>query len=414
MGVGCKTAGNPRLTALILPRSGLDELLRGWVGDGDLLRAIATSRTDDHIWSERDIRQRGQRIALAQLADDLQRLPHSEREWADALPAATRSTQKISMAPSAGIRWPETVRRHGWPPTAYVHRHRPRVADETALTVLAWLSLRLDEYSDACKSSPILRERIARPISVMHRAVACLDDPNPVQPDRADLRSLRSSGQPWQVLSRIAELIARVDIDPAFVAFEFLYPEPDLAPRLFHLNAFGEILRTLRRSGFRCTWRSPIGGVQGGPRLHCVDTYGMETDLWFEAAGLRKHYKLDVGAYADATRSISGVGGPIGADIALVSRARNAALLLECKWSSDPLYVARNGFHQATSYALDARDGLAERVWSFVVGPAEIIPEPNLTTRLQSHSIVLGSVSCGHVPTLLNAFNSLNPLELSR
>ena len=414
MGLGGPATGNPRLTELVLPSSGLDELLQGWIGDGDLDRAVAASRTDEHSWNERDIRHRGQRIALAQLADDLQLLPKSEREWADALPAASQSTKKVSAVPSGGTRWSETVRRHGWPPAAYAQRHRRRITDETALTALAWLSLRLDEYGHACESSPALLEQIEAPISVMHRAVARLEDPNPIKPDRSDLRSLRSSGQPWPVVSRIAELVARVDHDAAFVAFELLYPEPDLASRLFHLNAFGEVLRTLRGSGFRCTWRSPIGGARAGPRLQCVDTYGLVLDLWFEAAGSRKHYVVKDGAYACATRSISGVGGPIGADIALVSEARNAVLLLECKWSADPSYVGRDGFHQAASYALDARNGLAERVWSFIVGPAELIPEPNVTAQLESHfSIILGSVSCDHVPALLSAFGSLNPQALS-
>ena len=148
---------------------------------------------------------------------------------------------------------------------AYAQRHRRRITDETALTALAWLSLRLDEYVHSCESSPALLEQIEAPISVMHRAVARLEDPNPIEPDRSDLRSLRSSGQPWPVVSRIAELVARVDHDAAFVAFELLYPEPDLASRLFHLNAFGEVLRTLRGSGFRCTWRSPIGGARDRP-----------------------------------------------------------------------------------------------------------------------------------------------------
>lgn len=413
MGLGGGAEGDPRLIDPVLPRSGLDELTRGWIGDGDLFRAVAASRTDEHSWSESDVRHRGQRNALAELADDLVRLPKSEREWADALPAESRVAKTVSMVPSGGIRWSETARRHGWPPSAFALRHRSRVTDETALTALAWLAMRLDEFGRACRSSPTLLRRIGPPISAMVRAVAHLEEPNPVQPDRTDLRSLRSSGQPWSVVSRIAALVARVDHDPAFVAFELLYPEPDFASRLFHLNIFGEVLRALRGAGFRCMWRSPIGGARSGPRLQCVDTHGLIFDLWFEAAGSRKHYALEDGAYARATRSISGAGGPIGADIALVCEARKAVLLLECKWSSDPSYVARDGFHQAASYALDARDGLAESVWSFVVGPAEIIPEPNVPTRLEGRSIILGSVSCDHVPALVTAFGSLSPLAMS-
>jgi len=401
------------MTSPVLPRTGLDELLQGWTGDGELVNALAVSRADDRDWTSRDIRQRGQRVALGRLSDMLIELPQSQSEWWDALPPASQGFKNVSRMPSGSVRWSETFRRHRWPPEAFVSRHRRRMTDETAVTVLTWLSERLTDYKTACQSSPSLAHRVFPSIDAMCRAVADLENPTPICPDRADLYSLRSSGKPWPLVARIADVVASVDRDPEFLAYEFLYPEPELGYRLFHLNVFGEILRAIRQAGFRRTWLSPVGGTRSGPRLRCVDPVGISWDLWFEASAARRYYGLHAGPYSDATNSIEGSGGPIGADVALVSCNHHAALLLECKWSDKPTYVARDGFHQAVSYAVDARDGLAETVWSFVVGPEEFIQMPNLARQLENRwSVVLGSVSCGHVSALLEAFRRLDPMIL--
>ena len=83
----------------------------------------------------------------------------------------------------------------------------------------------------------------------------------------------------------------------------------------------------------------------------------------------------------------------------------NRALVIECKWSSDPSYVGRDGYHQASSYALDTLNGLAHEVWSFIVGPQEIVPVANIATEQRdSMGVVLGSISAPSLHSVLTGF----------
>lgn len=50
------------------------------------------------------------------------------------------------------------------------------------------------------------------------------------------------------------------------------------------------------------------------------------------------------------------------------------ALSFECKWSADGQYVGRHRYLQASSYLVEARSGLAHDVWSYVIGPKEVVP----------------------------------------
>lgn len=381
------------MTELVLPRSGLNELLRGWTGDGKLINALAAV-ADDNSWTASDIRRRARIVALAQMGPDIQQLPTTVKQWGDILPQMSRFERLVSGSVRGGVRWAETARRFGWPPTEYVTRNQRRVPDELALTTLAWISQELNTFlEDAGLAAPALRQSQSAQAAALATAVSELGGVAPIRPDRTDLLSLRASGAPWPVVTRIASAIHRCNTNPSHLAYELLAPDPLMQSRLFHLCVFGELLRTLRLRQMRISWRSPIGGMRPGPRAVARDESGTTWDIWFEAAGARSHYLLPRAAYSDAVSGISGAGFPIGVDVALVSPTR-AALLLECKWSSNISYVARDGFHQAVSYAFDARHGMAEQVWSFIVGPEEIVPTTSVSEAfLEASDVVVGSTA---------------------
>lgn len=75
---------------------------------------------------------------------------------------------------------------------------------------------------------------------------------------------------------------------------------------------------------------------------------------------------------------------------------------MECKWSTDPGYVGRYGYHQAASYALEARAGLAPDVWSFIVGPDELVSANSVSDSLRtSTGVVLGATSPMRLPDVI-------------
>jgi hypothetical protein len=403
---------------LLVPREGLEELFRNWSGDGDIYLAVATAGGTDEIeWTDADVRARAQRILLGKLQPQLLRLPATVAEWEQVIPVVSLSDHLVSTSPRGRVDWGTTARRFGWPPSAFDHRRRYRVQDETALTTLAWMAGQLsDTLRTATDTSPRLVAEAFAPIACLTAAATLLlGNTFPRQPDRSDLLSLESSGYPWPTVAAIAALMVRARNDPAFLAYELLEPDPEAASRLFQLSVFGKVVATLRTCGYQLRWRSPIGGSRPGPRLMATSADGRTLDLWFEAAGIRSHYRFGGGSYPDVVRSIKAaarygderkVGRPVGADVALIEPGLRV-LLLECKWSESATYVGRAGFHQASSYALDARNGPAERVWSFVVGPEEVVPEKNVSNDFTGYwGITLGSVATPDLTHLVTDFLS--------
>lgn len=173
------------------------------------------------------------------------------------------------------------------------------------------------------------------------------------------------------------------------------------------------MIRSLRNHGFLLSWRRPLSGSRPGAQIEAIAPSGAHYDLWFEAGAARSAYGRPKAAYHDAVRVIEGVGGPIGVDIMLIQPDQRA-LLMECKWSTSAQYVGRYGFHQASSYALDALGGLAPNVWSFIVGPIDIVPETSVSTGLRDElQVVLGSTAPQMIGDVVAAFLADEPTDLS-
>lgn len=76
--------------------------------------------------------------------------------------------------------------------------------------------------------------------------------------------------------------------------------------------------------------------------------------------------------------------------------------MFECKWSVDGTYVGRDGYHQASSYLVEARAGIATDAWSYVIGPAEVVSARSETELAwPGGAAVLGAVNIDHVAQLV-------------
>jgi hypothetical protein len=407
------SATDPRLTRSI-PREGIEEVSRGWSGEGSVYEALASVASSDAVqWSASDIRRRARRVLLGLLDPLIAAWPSSSLAWEEHLPSTSRAEKRVSRIPSGSVNWRETHRTSGWPPREYSLRTRRRATDEVALGTLVWVSNRIRNVAaDARPLAPATAVRVEGKLDAVDGALAGHSSRELPRPGRLDLLSLRTSGHPWTSVGAAAEMLAKTEQDPEFVAFEMLAPDPDTQWRLFHLAAFGMVIRSLRSHRFQVTWRRPLSGTRPGPQVEAVDPSGSSYDLWFEAGAARSAYGLPKGAYTEAVRAIQGVGSPIGVDVMLLDKG-SRALLFECKWSTDSQYVGRDGFHQSASYALDALDGLAAEVWSFVVGPHDVVPETSVADGSHKNlGVVLGSTSPMLVEDVVSAFLAGRPTDL--
>lgn len=402
-----QTTARPSELTLAIPRAGLTELFRVWTGDGPLLDALAACPSDDEAeWHPADVRRRSRRILLGLLAEDLLALPRTPGEWLEYLPAVSASQSGTHSSPAGGIRWVDTVRRRGWPPTAYVSRRRSRSMDTLPLSVLKWVSRRLDDVmADVVALSPEIQTRLGASVAALRQATSQIPSGDVGKPpDRSDLLALGHSGFPWRTIANIARLVSRAERDPEFLAFSLLEPDPDLESRLFHVSVLGYVVAALRVNGCRIVWKTPLGTSGGSPHVEVESSRGLQWDLWFDSGKSRAHYAAPRSTYSSAVTSIVGTGQAMRPDLLLIDFP-NRALIFECKWSPDPSYVGRDGYHQASSYALDTLNGLADEVWSFIVGPQEIIPVANIATEQRdSIGVVLGSVSAPSLHSVVTGF----------
>lgn len=404
MGLGDLAAQRAQLSTPELPRRGLDELLRGWTSDGQVYEALsAVSPADTSVeWSVRDIERRAARVLLERMAEDIQRLPAHAAGWLPYIPVTTTSSREISPRPLRPTNWSATARRFGWPPSAFIGHPRSRVRDETVLQVLVWTTQRLVSLlRDVLPVAKLLARRVESHIAAMSEVVNReLGDVDAERPDRLDIRSLAGSGQPWSTLAAVTEALIRAETDLGFLAYEIIEPIPDLEWRLFHLSVLGEVLGALRRLGGRVRWTAPLSASQStGPQF--LVSIGQDVwDLWFEASGAAKWYGVE-SPYRLATSAVNVTQRTIGADV-MLCRPGSKTLMFECKWSIDGTYVGRDGYHQASSYLVEARAGIATDAWSYVIGPAEVVPSHSETELAwPGGTAVLGSANIGHIAQLV-------------
>lgn len=401
--MGELAAQRPQLTPLILPRRGLDELLRGWTSDGQVFEALGAIGGDEFEldWSAADVRRRAHRVLLERLTEHLWRLPASASMWREHLPVTVTATRVVAERPVRPVDWAATARRSGWPPSSFIGNPRSKVRDETALQALAWTSRKLSEVRrDAVGAAPVLvasvDAQLAALAEILDRDLAGI---TAVRPDRLDIRSLASSGTPWTSLAAVTDQLVAAERDVEFLAFQIIQPSADLEWRLFHLSVLGEVLATLRALGGRVRWAAPLSrSSTSGPQFQI--RFGRELwDLWFEASSAPNHYGWP-SPYVQATAGVPGSPQSIGADVMLCLPG-SRVLTLECKWSADRSYVGRDGYHQASSYLVEARSGIAADAWSYTVGPDEVVVRPTATRLSWPGGVAeVGVCPFGHIPTL--------------
>lgn len=392
---------------------GVEEILSGWSGQGSLFAALAAVDGEEFVdreWSELDVRARAGRILIEHVCPHLQLWPKSGEQWRPHLPVSSRTVVEVSASPRGRVNWTDTVRQFGWPARSFVTQRRHREVSDVTIATLAWTVETLEGFLYPATLPERLYEKIATPLAAAKEALALTSVPESLpRPDRLDLGAFLSSGRPWSYVEPVTAMLLRAEIEPAWLADQLLAPDPDLRWRLFHLSALGHVVRALRAQGASVSWRAPMGASSSkGPNFVGRLSGGTTVDVWFEAAGAYSFYGSGApSVYSQVVRPIAGAQKSIGPDIGIFIPNRGQALLLECKFSWNPTYVSRNGFHQMAGYWLASQDQWG-RVWSYILGPEEHVTN---TSRVllpgRNGSDVLGATSIPGLSALIADF--LNP-----
>jgi hypothetical protein len=201
---------------------------------------------------------------------------------------------------------------------------------------------------------------------------------NPLAGD--DLKALQGSGHPWRDLEAVASSIIALEAQGLeHLALELLAPDPEMSGKLFHLGVCGEMVYGLQQLGCVVDSVRPIGGGQTGdrPAFRTVHA-GVEWELSFESAGIWRRANLRQ-PYLDAVSALRGTSQTLSTDLLLIDRRGRRALMLECKDSYDATYVGRGGYHQATTYLIEAQGRISDETVSLIIGHAGAVHGMSLT-----------------------------------
>ncbi len=382
------TAGLGLAPSLPIPVEGLHEVLKAWSGQGRLWAALALvddEELSERQWSERDVRRRAHRVLFARLEPRLAEWPASLQPWLEALPAESTRTRIVDNAPGAGVSWPDSAVRFGWPPSQFAIRQRSRIPDTLMLGVLRWtIETLAGVWKDAIAVEPTVdsevRHQLTAALSLMDLDILALAASD--RPSLAEIRAVRREGYPWTAVASVATELAAADGSLEELALVSVLPSPELAWRLFHLSVLGTLLRAARDAGCQIDSLRPLTATSIGPAYRLADTGGRKWDLWFEAAGACGHYGRS-SIYGQMTSLLPGAR-PIGADLLLLLPDQ-VALVVECKYSADSSVVGRNGFMQAAGYSLEMRAGLAPRVTTVVIAPEGVVSRGTQVETVAGH-----------------------------
>lgn len=393
-----------RLTSAPIPEAGLAEVLSKWIGRGQLFEGLAASidEADERAWSAHDLRARAHRLLFEQMMPDLISLPSRLATWLDALPAIRLQHFVTADVPLAGTDWVTTRIRHGWPPKEFAARQSVRSTDMLLSTTLKWTLQGLARVRlGALKSFTEVDLPVRAQLDVTSRLLNFdpLFSADSIRPTRHDLRAVARAGRPWGNVARIAESLLVLEETPERMAYELLMPDDEIRWRLFHLGVLGVLLQALRGRGCSIVSLRPISARSTGPAFRITENTGKVWSLWFEAAGIWSVSGTRA-PYAEATRGLALKDRSLGADLLLLS-GEGEALVLECKYSRNPEFVARAGYYQAVGYAAELASRLCSTVMAMVVGPDGVVGSSS-STKLAFGTV--GTCAPEHLATCVDEF----------
>lgn len=368
-----------------MPLAGIAALSRHWLGAGSLYELIGVEDwLVERRWPDALVRARAAVAWLAWFERDVTPfLPRHAAAWLEQLEQEIHRRRGVADVPSAYTDWASTVGEFGrFPSAAYVERI-PRGSFDTPFTrTIRWLC----EAYQACialvarelhrsASLPSGGERALQAAFSLPEVRSARREPKPRLDDVAKLR--RAGGLQGLVGTAAADLAllwvgntserSRVLLETGLLPLE-------MQSTLFELGVLGTTALAVGALGAqRPRWEShsPIGSAAQGAPCLAAKIGGSSVSIYFQT--VPSDGRPSESAYRTLTYELG--GGWLRPDIWLRidKDSSRRELILECKYSADPLYVA-SGVPQVFAYSVEFGVSANSRVYA-VVGPDGVVPQ---------------------------------------
>ena len=366
--------------AASLPWEGVLSLSAHWAGAGSLFDWVHPDEFEiSREWAPGLMQARMAEAVLLHIQDGLGRhLPRHAGDWLDVLGQQTKRAVNYVDAPTPHVDWQATISNFGmYPSESYLER-RPVYTHDTSFTrVLKWVAVSVARAEEVVLSrfgrrslEPSMRQRFASALELPEVATAADEQGGLTD---FDLDACRQSGGVWLVLARIAELLSGLWAGSANAQLLALRPIlPQFAHQLFELGTLGIVSSGLHDLATNPAWTSkaPLAAAHGGrPSLSLSADEG-EWHAFFQTVPTA--YRKAASPYLSLTKELG--GAPLRPDIWIeqVVESGTTELVLECKYSLSPTYVA-TGITQSFAYDVEFPPPPGVRRVHVVVVPEEVV-----------------------------------------
>lgn len=385
-----------------IPWLGVRRVLGDWIGPGPLLEVLAREHPAGHDWARRDLRLRAHWLQFLRQRDRIRALPRTRGGWADALPAVIRRRKAVASAPGSSTDWVSTRIRHRWPPRAFETTEREKKQARLLAELGGWAGAHLKALTTAAE-----RVEIGSTDDVRGRIDALASSfPSNAEITRRHADVGESVGYPWNALAAIwRDQVAPLEE----LALGLVAPDEHYQAALFHVGVLGSLLAQLEADDawFRSV-RPLVHAASPGPTYRGVVS-GRAMEVWFEGGGIWSAAGRS-SAYERLRSELPVGNAPMSPDIVcMLDDGR--ALAVECKYSTRPEYAIRDGFHQASTYAVELLEVCSD-VLSLVAVPDEVLAGASSVVELSGSRARVGVCGASDVGAIASAFvTSTSTLE---
>lgn len=363
-----------------LPLGGIEALARLWAGSGTLLDWIAPEDWGlDLAWSAAQVRARVADLILGRFARDyLKFLPRHAGEWVDLISQQLQRNVNRTELPTAHTDWPSTLSEYGrYPSELYIERRPIATYDTPHTRVLKWTAGAVRRAEVLVQSqfgrAPLRQdERKVLTCALELAEVASASDA--IKPSDIDLDICKSSGAVWLLVGRFAEELSALWFGSPTKQFFSLAPTlPEFGHQLFEIGALGTVLNELRKKFGSQGWsaENPLAAAKSNRPCLAWSNADAQIRIFFQTTPIAA--TVGSAPYLSLARKIG--GGSLRPDAWIaISGNSDADLILECKYSHDPSYVA-SAITQLIGYNEEYPSTGRLRLL-VAVGPAEVIPQP--------------------------------------